>query len=536
MPRKATPGGREIPPPYKPQRARVVERPPDGGEWLHETRYEGYRVGCLINESDVRLIRGDGRDVSDAFPEIVLAARALAVRSALIDGVIAVLTPDGRTNLERLEKASEGGSRRALVYFVFDLIHVSGETLTARPLVERKAELLRLIGGTQSGARIRYSDHVAGRGPEFFEEACRMNLGGVVSKRADSPYESGPGDRWRNANCVYPPTSVSDSSTSTPVARAAGRPVVAGIGISNPARVMFPDAGISKLDVARFYERIAHWILPHVKGRPLTLVRCPKGAAADCYYMKHSKVWAPSALRRVRITEKKKVGEYLIADTVEALVALIQMDVLEIHTWNTRYERVELPDRLVFDIDPGDRVSWAEVIAAGKFVRKVLRRVGLESFAKTTGGRGLHVVVPLTPHPEADWKVCLEFSRAIAESIERHDPELYTTTFAKAGRERKLLIDYLRNNRTNTSVAAFSTRARPGATVSMPLGWRELRSTNPPETWTILTAEKRLENMKSDPWAEYWSTRQSLVTAMRSVRPVREAHAAAGPRPPRAAR
>jgi len=312
--------------------------------------------------------------------------------------------------------------------------------------------------------------------------------------------------------------------------------LVAGIGISNPQRVMFPDARASKLDVARFYERIARWILPHVKGRPLTLVRCPKGTSGDCFYMKHSKVWAPSALRRVQIQEKTKIGDYLIADTPQAIVALVQMDVLEIHTWNTRYEHVELPDRLVFDIDPGDDVSWAQVADAGKLVRKILRSVGLESFAKTTGGRGLHVVVPLTPDPDADWKVCLEFSQVIAEAIERGNPELYTTAFARAGRERKLLIDYLRNNRTNTSVAAFSTRARTGATVSMPIAWHELRAALSPDRWTILTAEKRLRSMKVDPWAKYWTTRQSLTETMRSVPPERERHAAAAPRPPRARR
>ena len=283
---------------------------------------------------------------------------------------------------------------------------------------------------------------------------------------------------------------------------------VCGVSISNPDRVVFPDVGVTKVQLAQVYERIAEWIVPHMTDRPLTLVRCPDGAAGECFYMKHSKVWAPSALRRVNIQEKTKVGEYLIADSAPAIISLVQMNVLEFHTWNTCYKRVELPDRVVFDIDPGERVTWEQVIAAARLVRKLLRDVGLESFPKTTGGRGLHVVVPLKP--KADWRACLEFSRAVAESIEQHDPALYTTAFAKAGRERKMLIDYLRNNRTNTSVAAYSTRARKGAPVSTPLRWEELKASVTPDTWTVLTIEKRLAKLRKDPWDGYWKLKQQL--------------------------
>ena len=272
---------------------------------------------------------------------------------------------------------------------------------------------------------------------------------------------------------------------------------------------MFPHPPITKLEIARFYERISDWIVPHVQGRPLTLVRCPGGIAGECFYMKHSKVWAPPALRRVTIQEKTKVGQYLIADSLAAIVSLVQMDVLEIHTWNTRIDDIERPDRIVFDIDPGARVSWAQVSETARLLRKMLRSAGLASFPKTTGGRGLHVVVPLIPH--ADWKECLKFSRALAEAIERHDPAIYTTAFAKAGRERKILIDYLRNNRTNTSVAAYSQiRAREGAPISMPLRWEELTASLDPARWTIVTAERRLSVLRRDPWRDYWTTKQRL--------------------------
>jgi bifunctional non-homologous end joining protein LigD len=284
---------------------------------------------------------------------------------------------------------------------------------------------------------------------------------------------------------------------------------IAGLQISHPDRLVYPDPPTTKFDVARYYERIGEWIVPHVAGRPLTLVRCPEGIRGDCFFMKHSKVWAPKTLRRVHIQEKKKVGDYLIADDLPGIVGLVQMGVLEIHTWNTVFEDVERPDRIVIDLDPGEDVTWAQVVAAARLVRKALEALELESFPKTTGGRGLHVVVPLVPH--ADWSDCLAFSRGISEAIEQAEPELYTTDFAKAGRSNKILLDYLRNNRTNTSIAAYSTRARPHATVSVPLTWRELRATLDPQAFTITTLPRRLSRLSTDPWTGYWSCRQKLT-------------------------
>jgi bifunctional non-homologous end joining protein LigD len=258
-------------------------------------------------------------------------------------------------------------------------------------------------------------------------------------------------------------------------------------------------------------------MLPHVVDRPLTLVRCPGGAPdaasrdAGCFYMKHSKLWAPPALRRVRIREKTKVGEYLIADSPAALVSLVQMGVLEVHTWNSRCARVEQPDRIVIDIDPGRRVPWASVVESARVVRDLLRVLELESFVKTTGGRGLHVVVPIEPRD--DWSTCLAFARSLAEALVRRDADRYTTNFSKSGRDNKMLIDYLRNNRTNTSVAAFSTRARPGAPVSAPLAWSELTASKRPDRFTVSTIVSRLTRARSDPWRAYATTKQRLPRA-----------------------
>jgi bifunctional non-homologous end joining protein LigD len=295
-------------------------------------------------------------------------------------------------------------------------------------------------------------------------------------------------------------------------------PSVAGIRVSHPDRVVFPAARATKLDLARYYDTIGVWMLPHLVDRPLTLLLCPNGIprtgatkGADCLYMKHAKAWGPSALRRVRIREKTKVGEYLIADDLPALVGLAQMNAIEIHTWNATHARIERPDRIVIDLDPGERVGWPAVVAAARLVRRMLSALDLESFVKTTGGRGLHVVVPIVP--QADWSECLEFARAIALTLVRERPAVFTEQFAKTGRAGKILVDYLRNNRTNTSVAAFSTRARPDGTVSVPLAWTELSAARPPSRWTIATVPQRLQRMRGDPWQDYWTVKQRLPRA-----------------------
>jgi len=298
------------------------------------------------------------------------------------------------------------------------------------------------------------------------------------------------------------------TSRNTP-ATSESSPAVAGVRISHPDRLIYPDLDISKIQLARYYERIAESIVPHVAARPLTLVHCPAGIEGPCNFLKHAKAWGPSALRRVRIQEKTKVGEYLVGRLNQAVVSLAQMGIVEIHTWNTTADDVDRPNRLVWDLDPGPQVSWRQVVKAAELVRDVLITLGLRSWVKTTGGRGLHVVVPLKRKRSVS--ECLDFSRAVSEAIAKTEPRSYTTAFAKVGRERQILIDYLRNNRTNTSVCAFSPRARPAATVSMPLDWNDLDE--PPDRWTLLTVPRRLERLRADPWKDYWHNPQTIPAA-----------------------
>ncbi len=285
---------------------------------------------------------------------------------------------------------------------------------------------------------------------------------------------------------------------------------VAGISISHPSRVLEP-TNLTKLELARYYEAVAPWMLPHVAGRPLTLVRWAEGKATEKgggVYLRHAKAWGPAALRRVRIREKTKTGEYLVADDEVGLVALAQMDILEVHTWSSKVEDVERPDRMVFDLDPAPDVKWPEVRHAAHDLRGRLASLGLASFVKTTGGKGLHVVVPIVPG--ATWEDCLAFSRALARLLAREEPTRFVAAVPKAARRGKILLDYLRNNRGNTSVAAFSTRARPFAPVSVPLAWEELDEERKPDRWNVRDILERVRRQRRDPWEGFFTPATAL--------------------------
>lgn len=290
-------------------------------------------------------------------------------------------------------------------------------------------------------------------------------------------------------------------------ARGAGAPVVAGVTITHPERIVEAGQGLTKLGLARYYERIARRMLPHLADRPLALVRCPEGTSKPCFYQKHGGFTVPKRVRRVRIGEKTKTDDYLVVDDVGSLIALVQVGVLEFHTWNARSSSIERPDRVVFDLDPAPDVPWASVVRAARRVKEVLETSKLRSFVKTTGGKGLHVVVPLVPSD--GWDACLAFARAVAGVIEAREPSAFTTEMSKVKRRGRILLDVMRNVRGATSVAAFSTRARAGAPVSLPLAWDALDDAVP-STFTAPGILERLDAEPHDPWEGYSRSRQRL--------------------------
>jgi bifunctional non-homologous end joining protein LigD len=284
---------------------------------------------------------------------------------------------------------------------------------------------------------------------------------------------------------------------------------VGGIRISHPDRLVFRAPRLTKADVARYYDAVSEAMLPHVAGRPLTLLRClhpidPASANGGCIVVKHGKTWDALPLRRVMIEEARKTDEYLVADEEADLVELAQMGVVEMHTWQSLAEAPTLHDRVVIDLDPGPAVAWPDVVAAARAARDVLAERGLQSWVKTTGGKGLHVVAPIDA---TEWRPCLAFARSVAARLVEDRPELLTVAIPKAGREAKILVDVLRNSRGNTAIAAFSLRARDGATISTPLAWDELGPRLDPKAFTVPRVLKRAGE---DPWSAFWHTRQRL--------------------------
>jgi bifunctional non-homologous end joining protein LigD len=289
---------------------------------------------------------------------------------------------------------------------------------------------------------------------------------------------------------------------------------VAGVTLSNPDRIVFPDMGITKRQVAEYYALAAGWSLPHVVERPLTLVRCPSGQGENCFFQKHYDESFPEPVSRIKVVEKdQEEAEYFLIRDLQGLVGLVQMGTLELHPWGSRADRIERPDQMIFDLDPDKGIGWPEVRSAAQQVRDRLERIGLESFVKTSGGKGLHVVVPLARR--SDWDEVYEFAKDFAMGIAADDPGRYTATASKAKRRGKIFIDYLRNNRGATNVAAYSTRARSGAPVSTPLRWEELPGLESPQAYHLGNLPARLSALKSDPWEGFFNSKQSITKAMR---------------------
>lgn len=281
--------------------------------------------------------------------------------------------------------------------------------------------------------------------------------------------------------------------------------IIEGVRLSNPDKVLYPEQGITKSDLADHYVAVAERMLPHVAMRPITMVRCPTGRQKNCFYQRHAGAGIPRQIERVTVPGFD--NPYLFIRDTAGLVALVQIGVLEIHPWGVTVERPDTPDRMIFDLDPGEDLGFEAVVSAARDVRDRLAALGLTSFVKTTGGKGLHVVLPIEPVHE--WRTVKAWAKAFSESMAADAPELYLTRIAKAERTGRIFIDYLRNDPTSTAVSAYSTRARPGAPVAMPLDWKVVRKDLDPGRFTVRTAAGFAAS-RDDPWAELDSAAQRL--------------------------
>jgi bifunctional non-homologous end joining protein LigD len=284
---------------------------------------------------------------------------------------------------------------------------------------------------------------------------------------------------------------------------------IEGIRLTHPERILFPNQGVTKLALAEFYADIADWILPGLAGRPMSLLRCPRGRGEACFFQRHPGHAIDEDVPRVAIREKGGArAMYLYVRSPRDLVALVQAGTLELHVWGSRIDDLERPDAIVFDLDPGEGVTWTTVLETARSLRDRLDQLGFAGFVRTTGGKGLHVVVPL--EPDAGWDEVKAFAHAVALAHARDNPRQLTVTMSKAKRRGRIFLDYLRNARGSTAIASYSTRARRGAPVAVPLRWDELAPNLASDRYGIGNLARRLGQLRSDPWAGFDDARRPV--------------------------
>ncbi len=335
------------------------------------------------------------------------------------------------------------------------------------------------------------------------------------SSKSGKPANSGDG----RSSSQRPGSKGHKPPRATPPSKATGKAgkeavEIAGVRLSNPTKLLYPESGISKRDLAEYYETVSDWMLPYVQNRLLTLIRCPNGWNAPCFYQKHIDEDPPPHMKRVPIVEDKGEESFYFAITsTSGLISLVQLGALEIHPWGSTADKPDKPDTMIFDLDPEPSVKWDRVVGTAFAIRDVLNALGLKSFVKTTGGKGLHVMVPLLRRHS--WDEVKEFSRAVVQQFVHAEPSHYTMKVAKSARTGKILLDYLRNAQGSHAVAAYSARAKAGATVSVPIFWDELEEGIRSDTLTLRDVPKRLESLSEDPWADYFHLKQFITKKMK---------------------
>jgi bifunctional non-homologous end joining protein LigD len=601
-----------------PQLATLVDEVPTGSGWLHEYKYDGYRLLLATAGGAASAFTRKGHDWSDKFRAIVKAASDLPA-GCLIDGEAVALGKSGKPDFQLLQASLKGG-KADLAFYAFDLLVDRGEDITRLPNIERKERLAALL--KTASHPILYGDHVIGKGEALFDAICKEGGEGIISKKASAPYSGTRSRNWLKIKCIQrqefiivgwqesdkrrgfrslhlavqeggkltyagkvgtgfntkmieemsetmrplevdkPPLDVpraarkgshwieprlvgevafteftsdgilrhpsfialrQDKSAKDVVrevpkhlkkAESKAEPVSADIfvKISNRDRVIYPADGLTKGQLADYYAAVAELLLVDAANRPISLVRCPQGRAKKCFFQKHDAGSFGPDVKQVPVKEKKGGTEdYLYIDSAKGLLTLVQMGTIEVHGWGSRVKPLEKPDRLVFDLDPDVGLDFGDVRSAAVRLQALLADLGLVSFPMVTGGKGIHVIVPLDA--SVDWPKVSDFAERFARAIAQAEPERFTANIRKVERKGRIFLDYLRNQRGATAIMPYSARARDGAPVAAPIAWEELDSITGGNVFTILDADELLARASSKLLAGWGQAKQKLPKA-----------------------
>jgi bifunctional non-homologous end joining protein LigD len=589
-----------------PQLPRLVsDPPPEDGRWVHEMKFDGYRMQAHLKNGIGSFYTRNALNWSNAFPHLLHGIEKLPVTNAIFDGEIVAVDEEGKSHFQRLQNSLKSKKDTGLVYYVFDILYLDGRDLRKLPLLERKKILKEVL--KKSRENIVLSEHFETSAADFFAVSCEHQLEGIISKQGDAPYSSGRNDLWVKVKCtarqefviggwtnprggrtgigalllgVYeegrlrysgrvgtgfdhatlnelkntlkpletkgspfdvnsPKGKNSDTHWVRPVkvcevsygqitsegilrhpvfvgmredkpakdigmdkAKKIKKPAARGKKlareISSPDKILFKKEGKTKQDVAEYYQTVGHVMLKYIGDRPLSLVRCPNGSEGTCFFQKHITGKIPESFHTFPVKEGEGEGIYLSINSVEGLLELVQLNAFEIHAWGSNKDDYMSPDQIVMDFDPGPGVPWSEVVAAALELKEMLEDLDLKSFVKLTGGKGLHVHIPILPL--YDWDQIKSFSQSLALELVARNPAKYVANMSKKLRTKKIFVDYLRNGYGATAVVPYSLRARPLSAVALPVEWSELKKIKDPQEFTMDKALRKIKTRKKDPW------------------------------------
>ncbi len=618
----------KAPPPFQePQLATLVDDVPAGSSWIHEYKYDGYRLLLSVGDGVATAWTRKGLDWSDKFKSLVKAAARLPA-GCLIDGEAVAIDDNGKPSFQLLQSTLKESGGANLAFYAFDLLVDRGEDIRRLPTIERKERLAALMKGVHPP--ILFGDHVIGRGEELFREVCKAGGEGIISKKSGAPYRGTRTRDWLKIKCIQrqefvivgwsesdkrrgfrslllavkegrkftyagkvgtgfnarliedlmermAPLEVGKAALEVPRADRKGahwlelklvaeiafaeftddgilrhpsfialredksaKEVVRevpkhlapsekkparrskrakrataehfGIEVSSPDRVIFPELGLTKKDLADYYATIEPLIMVDAADRPMTLIRFPSGRTGESFFQKHDKGTFGPHVKQIPIEEKDgHFEDYLYFDDIRGLLACVQMGTIEFHGWGSKVAKVECPDRLVFDLDPDVGLDFGNVKEAAQLLRELLKGLGLESWPLLSGGKGMHVVVPLDA--SADWPTVKSFADRFSRAISEAEPKMFTANIRKEQRKGRIFLDWLRNQRGATAVMPYSARGREGAPVAAPIAWSEIDKYDSGHHFSIRDADELLKRANSKLLAGWGKAKQALPDA-----------------------